>query len=602
MKKQWSTEEDNILKEFYFSTPREILLTKLNRTWKAIRCRAVKLKLKRDPFIILQENKEETKKALINKYNTPNIFTIPEIKEKIKQTNIKKRGVPYPTQSQEVKEKIKNTLLKKYNVDNISKLTSIKEKIKQTLKKNYNTDTPLKNSEIKEKAKKTTLTKYGVYNIFQLTEKIKKSFKSKYNYEHPLQIPEIKEKKKQTSLLKYGTSYPTQNPLIQEKLKQIHSNSITKEKKYTSLIKNKNLSKHSKEELQFLEYLYQIDPNIITQILHPILKHVIDFYSPLYNLWIQYDGAYWHGKLKTNSMHYNIYNIIKRDEIENELIPNLIRFNSNEVNQAIKNNTIINLIKSKIKEKITQLKNTNINCYQYIKKIEYYKEDIEKLPFEHTYLKASDFILDKEPLTKEIKNFIKKYEWLGTIGNPPKWCFTARYKNILGGVVLINEPLKYSSILGKDTPKYEAIIQRGASASWTPKNLSSRLLMFACNWMVNNTEKRIFVGYADPLAGEKGIIYQACNFDYLGDNFGCSYIYQHPNIEKPFTEHDLKRTYMFKKWCKDNNIKIEKEWIKDNGIKNLKKIPSDIKEQWYSYIKNIIKSSKKLSSFTLPKR
>jgi hypothetical protein len=43
--------------------------------------------------------------------------------------------------------------------------------------------------------------------------------------------------------------------------------------------------------------------------------------------------------------------------------------------------------------------------------------------------------------------------------------------------------------------------------------------------MVKNTDKRVFSGYSDPKANEVGIIYQACNFEYLGNNFGNYYFY-----------------------------------------------------------------------------
>jgi hypothetical protein len=117
------------------------------------------------------------------------------------------------------------------------------------------------------------------------------------------------------------------------------------------------------------------------------------------------------------------------------------------------------------------------------------------------------------------------------VGFNVKWCFTARYNNFLAGVVLISEPASYSTILGPDTSIYEAIIQRGATISWAPRNLGSKLIMFACHWMVNNTDKRAFIGYADPEANERGIIYRACNFEYLGNTFGDDFVYSHPKVD-----------------------------------------------------------------------
>ena len=419
----------------------------------------------------------------------------------------------------------------------------------------------------------------------------------KYGEKCPLRIPESIQKKKETCIKKYGFEYAIQNEQVKEKLKEVLNTKEVKEKKNISLRKKGKLH-FSNEELKFLEYLLIIDPNIKWHQMHPDTKDIMDFYSPQYDLWIQYDGIYWHGKYKVKNSEFQskgINRVITKDMEQNELIPNLIRFWSDDVSEAIQNNTILNLINNKISEKIKN-KNSSISCHQYKKKVEHYTDDLKSLPFNPDNIKASDFTLSKENITLEIKDFIKKYEWLGNVGVSPKWGFTARYKGILGGVVLINEPTAYSTILGKDTPIYEALIQRGATASWTPKNLGSRLISFSCKWMINNTSKRAFIGYSDPLANERGIIYQACNFDYLGDKFGVKCLYEHPKINKIFSIHSLKRTSFFKKWCKENNIKLEKSWFNEKGFKNLNNIPEGIKEEWYSWIKSIISESKKIAT------
>jgi hypothetical protein len=76
---------------------------------------------------------------------------------------------------------------------------------------------------------------------------------------------------------------------------------------------------------------------------------------PVYDLWIQYDGIYWHGKIKSkneNMRSKRIEGVIKNDIYQNENIPNLIRFWSDEIDSAIKNNSVINYIKEKIDNKL----------------------------------------------------------------------------------------------------------------------------------------------------------------------------------------------------------------------------------------------------------
>lgn len=593
---KWSEKDDRLLKELYPNTDREILIDTFNRTWKAIRCRAAIFGIKRSPDLIKKENVKYTSKAVLEKYGVKYSTLLPSMQEKTRQTNLKRRGVEYPSQSKEVRNKVKETVQKRYGVDNVFQAAEIKEKITQAMVDTYGVTNPLKSTDIKEKTKQTNIKKYGVENPFQLTDRVKKGMLKKYGESSPARVKKSVEKKKKTCLERYGYEIPAKNPDVRKKLIKTLNTKEVKEKKHNAL-KNKKNFNISAEETNFLKFLLLMDPDIKIHQLHPIINQDIDFYSPLYDLWIQYDGAYWHGKEKSTlngPQAESIERIKKNDKFQNDNIPNLLRFWSDDVSSAIKNGTILSLIEKKIKEKNSSISNIFV-CHQYRKKMEHYTEDLNNLPFNPSSIKAIEFTLSTEALTQEVIDFIKKYEWLESIGVYPKWCFTARYKGILGGVVLINEPSAYSTLLGKDTPKYEALIQRGAAASWTPKNLSSRLIMFSCRWMANNTSKRIFVAYADPSAKERGIVYQACNFDFLGNNFGNSFLYIHPEINRTFTSHYLKRTSTFRHWCSNNSIDLKKEWFKENGFKNLKTIPEGIKNDWYLWIKKILSESEKIA-------
>lgn len=199
-------------------------------------------------------------------------------------------------------------------------------------------------------------------------------------------------------------------------------------------------------------------------------------------------------------------------------------------------------------------------------------------------LRPKDFVLAQEPYNKEHKTFIQRYEWLGNLGQSVGKIFTARYNGKLGGVVIIGPPNAYSF-----DKKMEALIQRGACASWTPKNLGSMLVMFGCRWMVNNTEKRIFVAYSDPEAGEIGTIYQACNFDYLGQKWGADKMYFYEGKWKSL--RTFTNTWGVRKWAKELNIKWLPEWtIEANGRQNLKTIPREITKKLREYGKAKAKS------------
>lgn len=205
-------------------------------------------------------------------------------------------------------------------------------------------------------------------------------------------------------------------------------------------------------------------------------------------------------------------------------------------------------------------------CWQKFKK--------DKVALEHNQLdsvpyKMFDIELNLEPLDREHIEFIEKYEWLGTAGFGVKWCFAARAQNVLLGVVMVGEPIK------PQFGQHEATIQRGAVSHLAPKNLSSRLVAFSCRYLSRNTNKRIFTAYSDPKAGEIGTIYQACNFDYIGQTFGSSFSFVLPSGKIVSRKYFYSKHYL-RKCAKELNLVWDKSWLKDNGFVDFKTIPEEI--------------------------
>lgn len=229
-----------------------------------------------------------------------------------------------------------------------------------------------------------------------------------------------------------------------------------------------------------------------------------------------------------------------------------------------------------------RIKNGKIlTCWQKFQRDKHEETDrAAGLPFD---LNVNDFTLTYETITSEHRSFIQKYEWLGKVGFGVRWVFTARWQGNLAGVVMISEPNAYQ--FGKS----EALIQRGAVSSWAPKNLNSKLVMFACNWMVRNTEKRYFVAYSDPSAGEIGTIYQACNFDYLGQTYGSSIAYILPNGKQVGSRY-FTRTSAMKRWAREMGIEWNKAWCRPNGFQDPTLVPEEIKQ----YAKNKMKSCEQI--------
>jgi len=183
-------------------------------------------------------------------------------------------------------------------------------------------------------------------------------------------------------------------------------------------------------------------------------------------------------------------------------------------------------------------------------------------------LRLSDFDFqfeEKSVCFQEVKAFIERHEWLGRVSLYPTHIFTARYKGILAGVVIMDMPSVFSKLLGEDTKKFERLISRGACVSWSPKNLASSLIMFGIKWMVKNTDYRLFVAYSDAEAKELGTIYQACNFYYLGKRSGAKNQYQ-TETGRWVSDRYFRARSVYKKLAKAHGIEWQPEWQDGDSV------------------------------------
>ena len=183
---------------------------------------------------------------------------------------------------------------------------------------------------------------------------------------------------------------------------------------------------------------------------------------------------------------------------------------------------------------------------------------------------------------------------MGTTGSYPTHWFTASYRGVLGGVVIMGMPNAFSKLLGEKTKDIERLIARGASASWCPKNLATKFLMWAIKWMIDNTQYRLFTCYSDPQAKEIGTIYQALNFYYLGQGSGATVRCINPyNSEKIVTDRAFRARSFYKRYAKDLGIEWQKNWNNDQKIL-WENIPDDIEKQLRDYSKEMYKNAEKI--------
>lgn len=252
-------------------------------------------------------------------------------------------------------------------------------------------------------------------------------------------------------------------------------------------------------------------------------------------------------------------------------------------------------------EYLNRLNNYNKNhCWQYEIRLQKEKEDREfiknKFNIDIEDIKISDFEFNFIESKNEKNNaveFIKRYEWLGTITQYSTHYFGAYYKGVLGGVLIFSMPNAFSKLLGENTKDIERLISRGACASWTPKGLASSFLMWSIKYMVKNTPYRLFTAYSDPTAKELGTIYQACNFYYLGKQSGTNIRYINPYTGKIVSDRFFRQRTAYKKYAKELNIKWDKKWEKATGM-NWNNVPDEIEIKLRQFSKEKQNSSKKI--------
>ena len=242
-------------------------------------------------------------------------------------------------------------------------------------------------------------------------------------------------------------------------------------------------------------------------------------------------------------------------------------------------------------------------CYQYQKRLDTFNEDLEKYGWtkedvENISLDDFEFeYIDKKDKLKkdEAYRFIEKYEWLGSCnGVFVSHIFAARYKRILGGVIMFAMPYAFSKLLGDDTKEYERLIARGCSASFCPKNLGSKFLMWCIKWMVDNTQYRLFTAYSDPSAKEMGSIYQALNFYYLGKGNGRKVMCVNPyNPNSIISDRQFRSRSFYKRYAKDLGIEWKEGWNIGDKV-YWERIPNEIEEELRAYSKKMFNLAEKI--------
>lgn len=165
-------------------------------------------------------------------------------------------------------------------------------------------------------------------------------------------------------------------------------------------------------------------------------------------------------------------------------------------------------------------------CWQYLKRKEY----DEGLRVEQGELMPEDFSLELKdtilkPITREVaKEFIEKYEWLGSLGTFKfgyglYFPYRSGIGHKLGVAICFSKTTTWQaevSICGEEYRGKVILLCRGAAANWAVKNANSYAIALTLKAVERDTPYRIILAYSDRRAGEVGTIYQALGWLFIG--------------------------------------------------------------------------------------
>lgn len=122
----------------------------------------------------------------------------------------------------------------------------------------------------------------------------------------------------------------------------------------------------------------------------------------------------------------------------------------------------------------------------------------------------------REINTRTATNIIEQYEWMGCMPAIVLSCYGIYFDGSLGGCVVYSP--EYGENLGVwDTYGWTGkivLLSRGACVHWAHPHAASKLIAKSIKMLPQHYE--VVTATVDDLAGEIGVIYQACNFHYIG--------------------------------------------------------------------------------------
>jgi hypothetical protein len=190
--------------------------------------------------------------------------------------------------------KIKETCRDVYGFDHHAQADSVKEKIRQSCEENFGCSSYLGTKDCKAQA-----AKHYESHKEEIDNKRKETLLKRYGVEYATQSEAIKDRIRINCQEKFGVRWPSLKPEVLKRTIEKFSTPEFKVKRHNSLKRSGFYRSHTStgEERLFI-LLFERFP--LTQRHVNVEKWNIDFFIPEIDCFVNYNGAYWHGKFKSD--------------------------------------------------------------------------------------------------------------------------------------------------------------------------------------------------------------------------------------------------------------------------------------------------------------
>jgi hypothetical protein len=184
----------------------------------------------------------------------------------------------------------------------------------------------------------------------------------------------------------------------------------------------------------------------------------------------------------------------------------------------------------------------------------------------------------REISLSEARNLVVASEWLGNLGSS-EFAFGLFFGEYLAGVACFGSTAGTNvkaSVCGSEHADKVTTLTRGCCLHWAHPHSGSFIVSAACREM---TKKgfHVVIAYADPEAGERGVILRACNFLYCGMTSPTEKfrrpdgkVYDARNVHLLTRDRRFGRLQYKRTRAEQKQLLIEQgcEFFKDNGCKH----------------------------------